>query len=72
MAGVVIGVLAAVALGLFLAFFFLKRRKRGGKMPRENGSSFAMPHFGDGEFGRCGCSLRILSSPCCMAVCPAL
>ena len=57
-AGVVLGVLAAVALGLFLAFFFIKRRKKGGRMPRENGSTFAMPHFGDGEFGRYGQSSR--------------
>lgn len=54
MAGIVIGVLAAVALGAYLAFLLVKRRKREALMPRDSGT-FAMPNFNDGEFGRYVC-----------------
>ena len=51
-AGIVIGVLAALAVGLFLAFLAIRRKRKEPMMPRDRGSTFAMPNFGDGEFGR--------------------
>jgi hypothetical protein len=52
-AGIVVGVLVALALAGVLAFLAIRRRRKDPMMPRtyDNGT-FSMPNFGDGEFGR--------------------
>jgi len=52
-AGIVVGVLVALAVAAAVAFLMVRRRRRDPMMPRTHDSStFAMPNFGDGEFGR--------------------